>query len=93
MDYFIRIRVCHSRGFPRGSNSKEPTCQGRRREKRRFNTWVLKAPWRRAWQCTPVFMPGESPGQRSLEGYSPWGHKESDTTEANLYARTCNSNI
>ena len=33
------------------------------------------------WQPTPVVLPGESHGQRSLEGYSPWGHKESDTTE------------
>ena len=38
-------------------------------------------PWRRAWQPTPVFLPGESQGQRSLAGYSPWGCKESDTTE------------
>ena len=37
--------------------------------------------WRRAWQPTPVFLPGESHGQRSLAGYSSWGHKESDTTE------------
>ena len=37
--------------------------------------------WRRAWQPTPVFLPGESHGQRSLAGYSPWGHTESDTTE------------
>ena len=40
-----------------------------------------KIPWRRAWQPTPVFLPGESYGQRSLAGYSPWGHKELDTTE------------
>ena len=39
-------------------------------------------PWRRAWHPTPVFLPGESHGQRSLVGYSPWGHKELDTTEA-----------
>ena len=37
---------------------------------------------------TPVFLPGESHGQRSLEGYSPWGHKESDTTEATEHAQT-----
>ena len=37
--------------------------------------------WRRKWQPTPVFLPGESHGQRSLVGYSPWGCKESDTTE------------
>ena len=41
-----------------------------------------KIPWRRAWQPTPVFLPGESYGQRSLVGCSPWGRKESDTTEA-----------
>ena len=43
-------------------------------------TWVGKIRWR-AWQPTPVFLTGESHGQRSLVGYSPWGHKESDTTE------------
>ena len=48
----------------------------------RFNPWVGKIPWRRAWQPTPVFLSGESRGQRSLVGYSPQGHKESDTTEA-----------
>ena len=40
-----------------------------------------KIPWRRAWHPTPVFLPGESHGQRSPVGYSPWGRKESDTTE------------
>ena len=38
-------------------------------------------PWRRKWQPTPIFLPGKSHGQRSLVGYSPWGSKESDTTE------------
>ena len=38
-------------------------------------------PWKRKWQPTPVFLPGEFYGQRSLTGYSPWGCKESDTTE------------
>ena len=47
----------------------------------RINPWVRKMPWRRAWQPTPVFLPGKSHGQRSLAGYSPWSHKESDTTE------------
>ena len=42
---------------------------------------VGKIPWRREWQPTPVFLPGEFHGQRSLAGYSPWGHKESHTTE------------
>ena len=47
----------------------------------RFNPWVGKIPWRRVWQSTPVFLPGEFHGQRSLVSYSPWGWKESDTTE------------
>ena len=46
-----------------------------------FDPWVGKLPWRRKWQPTPVFLPGESHGQRSLMGYSPRGRKESDTTE------------
>ena len=47
----------------------------------RFDSWVGKILWRRKWQPTPVFLPGESHGQRSLVGCNPWGHKESDTTE------------
>ena len=45
-----------------------------------FDPWVRKIPWRRAWQPTPVLLPGKSHGHRSLAGYSPWGHKESDAT-------------
>ena len=59
-------------------SGKESTCQCRRG---RFNPWVGKIPWRRKWQLTPVFLPGKFHGQRSLVGYSPCGHKESDTTE------------
>ena len=47
-----------------------------------FDPWVRKIPWRRGWKHTLVFLPGECHGQRILVGYSPWGHKESDTTEA-----------
>ena len=50
-------------------------------KKHEFGPWVRKIPWRRKWQPTPAFLPGESHGQRSLEGYSPWGHKQSDMTE------------
>ena len=46
-----------------------------------FDSWVGKIPQRREWQPTPVLLPGESQGQRSLVAYSPWGRKESDTTE------------
>ena len=52
-------------GLPRWLSSKE----------------VRKIPWRRKWQPTPVFLPGESHGWRSLVGYSPWVRKESDMTE------------
>ena len=47
----------------------------------RFNPWVGKISWRRKWQPTPVFLPGKSHGWWNLVGYSPWGRKESDTTE------------
>ena len=46
-----------------------------------FYLRVGKIPWRRKWQLTPVFLPGESHGQRSLAGYSPQGHTELDMTE------------
>ena len=46
-----------------------------------FNPWVRKIPWKREWQPTPVFLPGKSHEWRSLAGPSPWGRKESDTTE------------
>ena len=47
----------------------------------RIDPWARKIPLRKKWQPTPVFWPGQSHGQRSLVGYRPWGHKESDTTE------------
>ena len=47
----------------------------------RFDSWVRKIPWRREWQPTPVFLPGESHEQRRLAGYSPWSCKELDMTE------------
>ena len=46
-----------------------------------FDPWVRKILWRRKWQPTPIFLPGESHGQRRLVGYSPWGCKKLDTTE------------
>ena len=46
-----------------------------------YNPWVRKIPWRRKWQTTPVFLPGEFHRQKSLTGYSPWGCKELGTTE------------
>ena len=67
-------------GLPGGASGKDlPANAGDVRTQ--FDSWVGKIPWRRAWQPTPAFLPGESRGQRSLGGYSPWGRKESDTTE------------
>ena len=68
-------------GFPGGASGKEPDCQCWRGKRCGFSLWVGKIPWSRKWQPTPVFLPGKFHGQRSPEGYSPWGHKDSDMTE------------
>ena len=60
-------------GVPGGARGKEHTCQCRRHKRLWFESWVGKIPWRRAWQPTPVFLPRESHGQRSLAGYRPSG--------------------
>ena len=70
-----------SQGFPNGSVVKNPPANNRSLKRHGFDPWVGKIPWRRKWQINPVFLPGKSRGQRSLAGYSPWGHKESDMTE------------
>ena len=67
-------------GFLCSKSGKESACQCRRLKRYGFNPWVRKILWRRAWQSTPVFLPGEPHGQ-SLGG-SPQGLTESDTTEA-----------
>ena len=52
--------------------------------------WVGNIPWAKKWQPTPVFLPGDFHGQRNLAGYSPWDHKESETTEhAHTRCYTC----
>ena len=65
-------------GFPAGLNRKESCLQFGRPG---FHPWVGKTAWRRQWLPTPVFLPGESHGERSPVGYSPWGHKELETAE------------
>ena len=61
-------KICSSclspllQGFPSGASGKEPTCQFRRHKRCGFDPWVKKIPWRRAWQSTPIFLPGESHG-------------------------------
>ena len=75
------MRTMVTQGFPGGDSGKEATCQQRRSKRLGFDPWVGKIPWRRKWQSTPVFLPGESHGQKSLVGCSPWGGKELDMTE------------
>ena len=67
-----------SYGLPSWLSGNELSCQYRRCE---FDPWVRNIPWRRKWRPIPVFLLGKSHGQRNLEGYSPWGLKELDTTE------------
>ena len=69
-------------GFPGGSDGKETACN----QETQVHLWVGKIPWRRQWLPTPVFLPGEFYGQKSLVCYSPWGHKKSDTTEQLTHA-------
>ena len=59
-------------GPPWWLSGKESTCQCRHHG---FNLWVETVPWRRKLATIPVFLPGKSHGQKSLAGYSPWGHK------------------
>ena len=73
--------------LPRWLSDKESACQCRRHRRCGLDPWIGKIPWRREWQPTLVFLPGKSHSWRSLAGYSPWGHQESDTTE-----HTCTAN-
>ena len=74
-----------SLGLPRWCSGRESACQRRRHRRCGFNPWAGTIPWRRKRQLTPVFLPRESHGQRSLAGYSPWGRKKSDTTEQLIF--------
>jgi len=76
---FFWVPIYSTEGFPGGSDSKESVWNAR--DEGSIHPWVRKIPWRRKQPSTPVFLSGESHGQRSLVGYSPWGHKELDTTE------------
>ena len=64
-------------GYPGGSGSKEFACNVRPR----CGPWVGKISWRREWLPTPVFWPVQFHGQKSLAGYSSWGHRDVDTTQ------------
>ena len=62
--YMTGMYIC-----PRWCIGKEPTCQCRRQKRHRFYSWIRRIPWRKTWQLTPVFLPAESQGERSLLGY------------------------
>ena len=62
-------------------SGQESACQCRRHKRHGFDLWIRKISWSRKWQPTPVFLPGKFHKQKSLLGYSPWGHKESNTME------------
>ena len=72
--FFFNIIYMSILGFPGGSVAKNPPANAGDR----FDPWSRKIFWRRKCQPCPVFLPGKPHGQRSLVGYSPWGHKESD---------------
>ena len=85
MNYkFIWYPYCQLRSFPGGSVVKNPSANagdnslipGKIKSPR-----IGNIPWRKKWHPTPIFLPGKSHGQRSLVGYSPWGHQKSDMTE------------
>jgi len=57
--------------YPGGASAKEPSCLCGNLKRCGLDPWIRKIPWRRAWEPTPVFLPGESHRQRSLTGYSP----------------------
>ena len=84
---FITTLLNHILNFPSGVSGKQPVRQCRRCRRHWSNPCIEKMPWRRAWQLTPVFLPGESHGQRSLACYGPYGPKELDTTEATQHSR------
>ena len=71
-------------GLPWWLSGKEPSCQFRSYRRCRFDPWVGKSLWRRKWQPTPVFLPGESHEQGSLVGCSPWGPKELDMIHTHI---------
>ena len=75
----------HSTGGTRG---KEPACLCRRHKRQGFDPWVGKIPWRRKWQLTPVFLPGESHGQRSLAVHRSHRVAESRTRQKRLRKHT-----
>ena len=74
--------------LPRWCSGKEFAYQFRRHRRCGFDPWVGKTPWKRKWKRPPVFLPGKSYGQGSLEGCSSWGCKESDLATEHTHMHT-----
>ena len=72
--YHTKMKSDKDKYYMGGSEVKNPPSDACHCRRHRFDSWVMKIPWRRKWQPTPVFLPGKSHGQRSLMGYSPWGY-------------------
>ena len=79
-DYLINTRMFNSLAYQRNSKLSYSSLDYEMVKLFKNENPVVSV-WRREWQPTPVFLPGEFYGQRSLAGFSPWGRKESDTTE------------
>ena len=71
--------------FPSGSVGKESACN----TEDQVQPWVRKIPWRKEWQSTPVFLPGEFHGQRSLLDYSPWACRVGQDWATNVLGSIC----
>ena len=82
---FSFLRTLH--GLPRQLSGQRIRLQCRRRRRRGFDSLIRKIPWRKAWQPTPVFLLGESHGQRSLVGQGPQIPKGSNMTEVTEHTR------
>ena len=78
LEMALLVMLYYSVGLSPWLRSRESTCHCKGYA---LNPWIRDIPWRRKFQPSLVFLPGKSHGQRSLVGYSPWGHKESDMTE------------
>ena len=93
------FQLQHMQNFPHGSGGKEPTCQWTRHKRSRFDPWAGKVPWRRAWQPTPVFLPGKSswteePGGLQSIALQRVRHDWSDLAQhstANAICQNCSS--
>ena len=81
--WLISFSIILFGSIPSGTGGKEATCQCRRYKRLGFDPWVGKIPWRRTRQPIPVFLHGESHGQRNQMSYSSWGLEESDMIEVN----------